>query len=151
MSDITPLVQLLQQQMEAQQKQHQQQMELLQKQIQQHAGGGPHAGKGNPGQGTDIHCRWHRRDTPSGKYIPSFSPFDPSAELWKDYYARFHTSAGAHTIPEDRLGQVFLTNQTTANYKLLGILPGQQTPPKDVSALTMEDIFGFMEDQFGLT
>ena len=63
-------------------------------------------------------------------------------------YARFNTFTGAHAIPEDRLGQVFLINQTTANYKLLGTLAEQQTPSKDVSALTMEDITGFMEDQF---
>ena len=86
--------------------------------------------------------------THSAASIPSFSPFDHSAELWKDYHTRFNTFAGAHTIPEDRFAQVFLTNQTTANYKLLATLAEQQTPPKNVNTLTMEDIVGFMEDQF---
>ena len=75
-------------------------------------------------------------------------PFDSSAELWKDYQARFSTFAGAHSISKEKLAQVFLTNQTTENYKLLGTLAEQQTPPKEVNTLTMDDIVKFMDEQF---
>ncbi|KAK8383368.1 hypothetical protein O3P69_019027 [Scylla paramamosain] len=71
--------------------------------------------------------------------IPSFVPFYPTSELWKDYYARFGMFAGANSIPEDKVAQVFLTSQTPDICKLLGTLAGQQTPPKDTNALSMED------------
>jgi transposase InsO family protein len=78
----------------------------------------------------------------------SFSPFDPSTELWTDYWARFNTFVGANSIPEERKAQVFLTNQSTTTYKLLSNLAGQQTPPKDINELMIDDIMGFMKDQF---
>ena len=46
--------------------------------------------------------------------MPSFAPFDPTTELWKDYRARFDTFAGANSIPDGKMAQVFLTNQTPA-------------------------------------
>ena len=46
--------------------------------------------------------------------VPSFAPFEPMSELWKDYQARFDTFAGANSIPDRKMGQVFLTNQTAA-------------------------------------
>ena len=123
MLDLTQLVQLMQQQMEAQQKQHQQQMELVQKQIQQQ---------------TESHMLEKETlvkqltSTPDGTavthpvaIITRVSPFDPNAELWKDNYARFNTFAGAHAIPEDRLGRVFLTNQTTKWAKVKRLQQGR--------------------------
>ncbi|KFD47830.1 hypothetical protein M514_11310 [Trichuris suis] len=56
----------------------------------------------------------------------SFAAFDATSELWKDYWARFKTFARANSIPEDKLAQVFLTNQATAIFKLLSTLAGQQ-------------------------
>ena len=47
---------------------------------------------------------------------PSFSPFDSNSELWTDYYARFKTFLGAHSIPEVKQAQVFLTNQSSTVY-----------------------------------
>lgn len=117
MTDVTPLIQLMQKQMEAQQKQ----METL------------------------VNRLTSPNNTSS---IPSFVPFDPTSELWKDYYARFGTFAGANSIPKDKVAQVFLTNQTPAIYKLLGTLGAQQTPPKDINALSMEVIAQFMKGQF---
>ena len=75
-------------------------------------------------------------------------PFDSISELWKDYLARFYTFAAANSIPEDKMAQVFLTNQTTANYKLLATLAGQQTPPRRINDLEMKDITTFMETQY---
>ena len=43
---------------------------------------------------------------------------------------------------------VFLTNQTPATYKLLDTLVGQQAKPKRVNALTMDEIQGFMQEQY---
>ncbi len=77
-----------------------------------------------------------------------FTPFDYTCELWKDYWARFCTFVGAHSIPEERKAQVFLTNQTSTTYKLLANLADQQTPPKDINLLTMDEIVNFMKDQF---
>ena len=80
--------------------------------------------------------------------IPSFAPFNSTSELWKDYWARFKTFAGANSVREEKLAQVFLTNQTTTVYKLLSTLAGQQTPPKDVNQLSIEEIAAFMQNQF---
>lgn len=80
--------------------------------------------------------------------IPSFVPFDPTSELWKDYYARFGTFAGASSTPAEKVAQVFLTNQTPDIYRLLSTLAAQQTPPKDINDLSMKEIAQFMKGQF---
>lgn len=79
---------------------------------------------------------------------PSFIAFDATTELWKDYWARFQTFARANSVPKERLPQVFLTNQTTATYKLLSTLATQLATPKNVNDLTMEEIVNFMEEQY---
>ena len=79
---------------------------------------------------------------------PNFTPFDSPSELWTDYWARFCTFVGAYSIPEDRKAQVFLTNQSPSVYKLLANLASQQTPPKGINELTIEEIVTFMKDQF---
>ena len=79
---------------------------------------------------------------------PSFSPFDSTSELWDDYYARFRTFVGAHSVPTDRVAQVFLTNQSATTYKLLDNLAKQATPPKQINNLTMDEIVAFMKDQY---
>ena len=86
--------------------------------------------------------------TASGATTPGFSPFDSTSELWNDYYARFLTFIGAHAVKEERQAQVFLTNQTPTTYKLLDNLARQQTPPKEVNSLTLEEIVVFMTNQF---
>ena len=83
--------------------------------------------------------------------IPSFVPFDPTAELWDDYWARFQTFVGANSIPTDKQAQVFLTNQSRVNYKLLSNLASQQSPAKDINALTLEEIVEYMKGQFDPT
>ena len=80
--------------------------------------------------------------------MPSFAPFDASSELWADYWARFCTFTGAHSVPDDRKPQVFLTNQTPTIYKLLVNLAAQMTPPKDVNHVSMDEIVAMMKDQF---
>ena len=84
----------------------------------------------------------------SSANTPSFAPFDPSSELWNDYLARFNTFLGAHSVPEEKQAQVFLTNQCSSIYKLLANLASQQSHPKDVNELSMKEIIEFMKDQF---
>ena len=66
--------------------------------------------------------------------VPSFTPFEPTSELWKDYRARFDAFIGANAISQGQTAQVFLTNQSTTTYKLLCTLAEQQPPPKDVNS-----------------
>ena len=80
--------------------------------------------------------------------IPSFVPFDETTELWSDYWTRFQTFVGAHSIPDTKKAQVFLTNQSSAKYRLLCNLAAQQTPPVDINSLPMETIVTFMKSQF---
>ena len=64
--------------------------------------------------------------------MPAFPAFDASSELWKDYWARFQTFAKANAVPNERLPQVFLTNQTSATYKLLSTIsaPTRESPSR---------------------
>nr|XP_026695390.1 uncharacterized protein LOC113475420 [Ciona intestinalis] len=80
--------------------------------------------------------------------IPSFTSFDSTSELWHDYWSRFTTFTRAHAVPETRVAQVFLTNQTTTTYKLLFSVAGQSSPVKTVNDLSIEDIETFMKQQF---
>ena len=126
---IQQLVELFQRQMEAQNKH-------LETQQQQMKGLIDRLGPVPKGQvGTTIS-------------IPNFVPFDSTSELWKDYSARFYTFASANSVPEDKVAQVFLTNQTIANYKLLATLAGQQSPSRKINDLGMKDITTFMEAQY---
>jgi hypothetical protein len=79
---------------------------------------------------------------------PSFTPFDSTRELWDDYHRRFRTFVTANAVSSEREAQIFLTNQSTTVYKLLTNLASQQTPPKDVNQLSMDEIVAFMKDQF---
>ena len=65
-----------------------------------------------------------------------------------DYWARFQTFIGANSVPVVKQAQVFLTNQSRVNYKLLSNLASQQSPPKDINDLTLDEIAGFMKGQF---
>ena len=79
---------------------------------------------------------------------PSFVQFDPSSELWTDYWARFCTFVSAHSVSNDRKAQIFLTNQSSTTYKLLSNLTSQETPPKSINELTMTEIETYMKHQF---
>ena len=71
---------------------------------------------------------------------PSFVQFDPSLELWTDYWARFCTFVSAHSVSNNRKAQIFLTNQSSTTYKLLSNLASQETPPKSINELTKTKI-----------
>jgi len=64
---------------------------------------------------------------------PTFSPFDSTSELWKDYWSRYLTFMTAHAVPDDRKAQVFLTNHLSTMYKLLSNLAAQETPPREIN------------------
>ena len=79
---------------------------------------------------------------------PSFVQFDPSSELWTDYWARFCTFVTAHSVSNNRKAQIFLTNQSSTTYKLLSNSASQETPPKSINELTMTEIETYMKHQF---
>ena len=86
--------------------------------------------------------------SPNAFAVPSFSPFDPTSELWTDYHSRFLTFIGGHSVPENKVAQVFLTNQSTVVYKLLQNLAAQQQPPVEINTLPMGTIVTFMSEQY---
>ena len=151
MAELTQLVQLLQQQiaaqqknMEAQQQQHrdaqQHQIEESRKQMEALITAFTSMkDKREPEQPTSI-------SHPIA--IPNFVPFDATTELWTDYWARFQTFVGANSVPVGKQAQVFLTNQSRVNYKLLSNLASQQSSPKDINELTLDEIAEFMKGQF---
>ena len=83
-----------------------------------------------------------------GMPIPSFHAFDDSSELWSDYWERFQSFVGANSVPEEKQAQTFLTNQSAVVYKMLQNLASQQSPPKEINKLSMEEIAGFMKIQY---
>jgi hypothetical protein len=84
----------------------------------------------------------------SGSATPSFTAFDPNVGLWTDYILRFQTFIGANSISEERIAQIFLTNQTTVIYKQLNDWAEQQTPKKEINKLSMNDINTYMMTQY---
>eukprot|EP00914_Ancora_sagittata_P022662 GHVO01044975.1.p1 GENE.GHVO01044975.1~~GHVO01044975.1.p1 ORF type:complete len:278 (+),score=45.87 GHVO01044975.1:510-1343(+) len=160
MSEIAKLIEVLQAQMTQQQEQQQQQLEQQQQQLElqqcQHQEDKEEMQRRIDEQLAQQREQMDIMKTMLGKSpaplaastsssTPTFAPFDATAELWTDYWARFCTFTGANSVPDDRKAQVFLTNQTSTVYKLLA---SQQTPPKDINKLTMDEIVNFMKDQF---
>ena len=78
--------------------------------------------------------------TTTSVHLPSFTAFDSSKELWRDYWARFTTFAAAQSIPEEKISQIFLTSQDPSIYKLLNTLANQENPARELNTLTMEEI-----------
>ena len=143
MSDSeSALVKLLQQQMEQQRlqmeqrdKQHQDQMELLMQMF--------HSKPRT--DGSEIQNMVPSTFTTA---IPPFAAFDSTTELWPDYWSRFQTFLVANAVPDQRVPQVFLTNQNIAVYRQLSTTAAQLTPPKDINNLSIEEIIEFMKEQF---
>lgn len=125
-----------QQQMAAQLRQHQEQMKAVQDQNQKLLEALTHGSK--------------TANTPLANF-PAFTPFDATSELWSDYWERFLTYAGAHSVPENKRAQVFLTNQTSVTYKLLSSYATQLSPSKAINELTMQQIQEYMKSQFDPT
>ena len=90
------------------------------------------------------------RDGTKGSSTPvaSFQPFESSSELWLDYLERSRTFLTAISVPKKKEAHVFLTNQTTVTYKLLSNLSAQQSLPKGIIQLRMEDIQKLTGKQF---
>jgi hypothetical protein len=80
--------------------------------------------------------------------FPAFTAFDPTSELWKDYWARFVTFCRANSIPDHKRAQVFLTNQSSSIFKLLSTLSSQESTPLDINDLPMDFIEEYMKTQF---
>ena len=148
MAELAQLVQLLQQQITAQQKsmetQQQQHLEAQQQQREE--------GRKQMALTTAFTTMTDKREQHTSISqqiaIPNFVPFDSTTELWTDYWARFQTFIGANSVPVGKQAQVFLTNQSRVNYKLLSNLASQQSPPKDINGLSLEEIAEYMKGQF---
>ena len=54
----------------------------------------------------------------------------------------------ANSIPKEKEAQVFLINQSIVTYKLLNNLAAQQSTPKGIIELKIDDIQEFMGGQF---
>ena len=139
----TDLIQLMQQQIMLQQQQMQQQNEQIQQQQMQMQ----QMLQKFSMEGMDNEATMAVANTST---TPSFQPFDAISELWTDYYAHFCTFVGAHAVQDRWQAQVFLTNQFATIYKLLANLAKQQSPPKDINELTLDEIVAFMKEQFDL-
>ena len=131
-------MQLQKEQMELQKEQMEEQMKQQKEQMMKMIDKMATGTGGTSAQGSTV----------TTSVTPAFSPFDSTSELWTDYFARFITFVGAHSVPETRQAQVFLTNQSATVYKLLTNLASQETPSKAVNELTMNDIETYMKDQF---
>ena len=132
------------QQMELQSQQNQQQMEMLLGTLKKmNANSGNAAG--STGTLPEISISAVR---PSSYSVPSFTAFDSTAELWTDYYSRFLTFIKAHSVPETKIAQIFLTDQTVSVYKLLQSLASQQQPPININEFDMETLAQFMAEQY---
>ncbi len=77
-----------------------------------------------------------------------FCEFDPTSELWTDYWSRYLTFTRANSIPAEKMAEIFLTNQSSAIFKLLTNIASQQDPPRDVNSLSMEEIQQQMMDHY---
>ena len=164
MAETTELIKLLadqiqvqRQQMEQQAKQMEQQAQFMEQQSQQHREEMDQQAQQRQNllkildvqkHGTGENDSSAHHPQLSTVAIPPFAAFDSTSELWPDYWSRFCTFVVANAVPEQRQGQVFLTNQTAAVYKQLANLATQQTPPRDINKLTMSEIVNFMKEQF---
>lgn len=127
MSETAQLIEVLQ-------RQHREQMQILQDQNKQ------------------LLAALTSKPTPANATnIPSFASFDSTGELWTDYWDRFQTFVKVHSIPSDKVAQVFLTNQTKVTYKLLSNYASQLTPAIEVNLLTIDQISEYMKEQFDPT
>ena len=150
MSETAALIELLQQQMKAQQEQQQAQLEQQQKQQKQHE---EQMWKLQDQNERLLTALTKESNSPSTSVtnFPPFTPFDPNTELWSDYWARFHTFTGAHSILPNKTEQVFLTNQTSVIYKLLSNYAQQLSPSTSINELSMNQITEYMKEQFDPT
>ena len=107
MSETAALIELLQQ-MKAQQKQHEEQMQTRQDQNERL-----------------LTALTKESNSPSTSVtnFPPFTPFDPNTELWSDYWARFHTFTGAHSIPPNKTEQVFLRTKLVSSTSYFATMP----------------------------
>jgi len=60
-------------------------------------------------------------DTATVFHIPHLAAFDEKFEVWTDYYSRFLTFVSAHSVPKEKQAKVFLTNQSSVNYKMIDL------------------------------
>ncbi len=79
---------------------------------------------------------------------PTFQAFESTSELWLDYWDRFTTFLEANSIPLEKAAPVFLNSQSPAIYKLLSNLASQRTPPVPLGQLSLKHLEEYMKEQF---
>ena len=80
---------------------------------------------------------------------PNFPASESFVELWSDLLVTIlHTFSTAHFVSENKKPKVFLTKQASAIYKMLSNLAAQETPARDINALSIDQTFGYMKKQF---
>lgn len=136
MADFEKLILMMEKQQQAHQEQMEKQQEMQQQQMERqremHQEQMTHLFK-------SLSDR-QQKDTSSAQAsaaIPNFTSFDSSSELWKDYWSRYQTFVGAHSVPQEKHAKVFLTNQSAATYKLLTNLAAQESPPVDLNTMPL--------------
>ena len=73
-----------------------------------------------------------------------FDSFNPTVELWKDYYNRFITFVKANNVPEDKIAQIFLTNQSTEMYATIRNLVEGKENGASIQDVSKEELFNLM-------
>ena len=61
---------------------------------------------------------------------PNLAAFDPTSELWKDFWRRFQICMEPNSIPTDHEPKVFLTNWSKATSKHISTLAAQMATQK---------------------
>ena len=79
---------------------------------------------------------------------PKFEPFQPDAELFKDYIKRFETFLLANSVAQSKAAQVFHTNQSLKIYKTLETAASQLQPPRNINAMEYDQVVLNMEKLF---
>lgn len=84
---------------------------------------------------------------PSQVATLNFVTFDPTSELWPDYWSRFCTFTNAHSVSNSKKPKASHTSQ---NFCLQDAFhpASQETLPKDLNELVVDQIAEFMKRQF---
>ena len=85
-----------------------------------------------------------------GQFDPIHCIVRERFKLWSDV-CRKPGETIQDSVLANKTAQVFLTNQSRVTYKVLFNLVAQQSPPKDVNALSMDEIIGYTKGQFDPT
>ena len=93
-------------------------------------------------QGVLMHLQNDQAKISSLQTCYSFSAFDPTCEIWKDYWSRFNAFLTANGIARERCALIFLTNQSKETYQLIKTEASPRDPPSDINTFEIDEILG---------